>query len=150
MWYVNEIVCSLNTKLLGFSNSLYIWSQYAFWSVRQMYMVKSQVKLKSIYVLLSWQCTWAALLKISHCLPLGIAILVLIFFSHFEFAGFGWLQEILYPLWNSCHLVLEMMGGYKMELVVMAILYFRPLSYWMCNVPFFPGGCQYKHLACYA
>jgi len=109
MWYVNEIVCSLNTKLLGFSNSLYIWSQYAFWSVRQMYMVKSQVKLKSIYVLLSWQCTWAALLKISHCLPLGIAILVLVFFSHFEFAGFGWLQEILYPLWNSCHLVLEMM-----------------------------------------
>jgi len=109
MWYVNEIVCSLNTKLLGFSNSLYIWSQYAFWSVRQMYMVKSQVKLKSIYALLSWQCTWAALLKISHCLPLGIAILVLVFFSHFEFAGFGWLQEILYPLWNSCHLVLEMM-----------------------------------------
>ena len=44
--------------------------------------------------------------------------------QHFEFADFGWLQEIHYPLWNSCHLVLEMMGVYILELVVMAILYF--------------------------
>lgn len=126
-----------------------IVSYYAFWLYPRMYYEQKPlmrhvnlcrhsevgIALEQLYLEFLIVCN-----SCSHCL-----------IPPFKFAGFGWLQEIHYYLWNLCHLVLEMMGGSIMELVVVAIVYRTTIIIPLPNVHFFNcfffwGGCQYKYI----